>query len=126
MPKVTKVRGKWQLDYVDLLGRRRRRVAKVQTKTGAERQLRKILERQETGGLDGDRIRFKAYAKQWLKHRQPHLKSNTFVTYKGQVENYLLNEDYGLGGYPLTRITRPVAEEFKADLHDLQSLHVKR
>jgi hypothetical protein len=78
MAKVARVRGKWILDYTDLIGRRHRQVSPVQTRKGAEKLLRDIQERLASGALDGDRVRFDDFATEWLQRKQSQLKSTTW------------------------------------------------
>lgn len=116
MAIVRKINGVWYLDYYDALGKRHRKRAKIQNKKWADKKLRKILEEIDRGVVDGSRVRFKAYAETWLDRRLPALKSGTWVTYKGQINVHLLDKTFGLGDWPLPRITRGTCEDFKAAL----------
>ena len=109
MACIRKRRGKWVIDYRDVLGKRRWETVQGNRKD-AEDRLAKIL----AGGkrvLDTKR-KFKEFAEEWVEtYARPHVKESTLTEYQSVFKNHLLP---AFGSIPFSKITREMIKKLIA------------
>ena len=116
MASIRKDRGAWLIDYRDRRGKRHRE--RYRTKKAADVALAEmqVQIQKNTFRPDGRRIRFQEYAERWIANRKSDLRAGTWQTYNGQIRDYLLSAEYGLGPFKLSEVDLPTVNDFRAKL----------
>lgn len=71
-------------------------------------------EKVKTGGnFDGEKLSFEEFALKWLEDKKENIAYNTYVNYKGQIENYMIPF---LRGFKLADIKIPHIENYYKSL----------
>jgi integrase len=113
MACVSKRRGRWVVDFIDLNGKRRWiTMPEGSTKKKATTKLREIEDQIARRVYLPERSipKFSKVAEQWIKYKRTNLRESTYSVYKGHTKNHFSELD----SLKVNRITTAKIEEFIA------------
>ena len=116
MACVRKYKGRWIVDYCDRQGKRHR--VRVQNQKDGKRRLAEISVQVENGTHrpDASSLKFEDYVPRWIENRRHDLRAGTWQTYRGQIRDYLLHPEIGLGQVKLSQFDLPIVSEYRSQL----------